>query len=121
SGTTGFPKGAWFSNTALRGSALGADDIVKPFDRRFAPLSFVHAAFMTKVWEVVASGTTLVIPPTPWRAPDTLDLLESERITFAQGVPAQWEKVTSLPDVEQRDLSALRLVVTSTAPASPEL
>ncbi|MDZ4044783.1 MAG: class I adenylate-forming enzyme family protein [Rhodoglobus sp.] len=121
SGTTGLPKGAWFDTNGLRASALGSRDFVRPFDRRLVPLPFVHAGFMTKVWEIVASGTTLVITPVPWRAAVMLDLIERERITVATGVPTQWEKVMSLPDVVDRDLSALRYVITSTAPASPEL
>ncbi|GEK81611.1 FAD-dependent oxidoreductase [Agrococcus baldri] len=121
SGTTGKPKGAWFDNDALRASAQGSSDFVRVNDRRLVPLVFVHAAFMTKVWEVVASASTLVITPVPWRAPQMLDLLARERITVATGVPTQWEKIVTLPDIEARDLSALRLVITSTAPASPQL
>lgn len=121
SGTTGFPKGAWFDTTGLRASAKSSRDFVHVHDRRLVPLPFVHAGFMTKVWEIVASATTLVITPVPWRANEMLDILERERITVATAVPTQWEKVMQLPDVRDRDLSALRVAITSTAPASPEL
>ncbi|NYE19640.1 class I adenylate-forming enzyme family protein [Microbacterium immunditiarum] len=121
SGTTGLPKGAWFDNAGLRGSAYGSSDFIRRWDRRLLPLAFVHGGFMTKVWECVASGTTTVITPVPWRANEMLDLLERERITVATGAPTQWERLVALPDVAERDLSAFRLAITATAPASPEL
>lgn len=121
SGTTGLPKGAWFDNNGLRLTSEGAIGFLQAHDRKLIPLPFVHGGFMTRSWETVASGTTLVITPVPWRAADMLDLLERERITFSQAVPTQWQKVLDLPDVHERDLSAFRLASSTTAPSTPEL
>lgn len=121
SGTTGLPKGAWYDHVALRGAAACAGDLTAPGDRRLVPLPFMHAGFMTKLWDLVGSGNTVVLSPSPWRAETMLEQITSERITVAIGVPTQWEKLLSLPGLEQADLSSLRVAVTSTAPAPPEL
>lgn len=121
SGTTGLPKGAVFTNDALRAQAHGASDFIKAWDRRLVPLAFVHGGYMSKVWECVASGTTTVITPVPWRANEMLDLLEKERISVATSAPTQWERMVALPDAADRDLSNFRIAISSTAPASPQL
>jgi acyl-CoA synthetase (AMP-forming)/AMP-acid ligase II len=62
-----------------------------------------------------------VVGPQPWNAADTVRLMADERITVAGGVPTQWAKVVECPELERADLSALRLCVSATAPAPPEL
>jgi len=76
---------------------------------------------MSKGWEQVAYGMTLVIAPTPWNADETLHLLADERISIAGGVPTQWAKLVAHPDVRRLDLSHIKVGISATAPASPEL
>jgi acyl-CoA synthetase (AMP-forming)/AMP-acid ligase II len=121
SGTTGLPKGAWFSHRKLKGVAAKAGDMARAFDRRLSSTPFVHAGFMTRLWEQFGFVMTLTLTPEPWDARTVLDLLTSQRITVANGVPTQWSRLLRLPELDQVDLSALRLATTSTAPASPEL
>jgi acyl-CoA synthetase (AMP-forming)/AMP-acid ligase II len=63
---------------------------------------------------------TIVLTPTPWSASEMLRILAAERITVGGGVPTQFAKLLEL-DVENVDLSALRLAVVATAPAAPDL
>jgi acyl-CoA synthetase (AMP-forming)/AMP-acid ligase II len=121
SGTTGVPKGAWFDHDSLRAAVKTAGVMSAPFDRRLVATPFAHAGYMAKLWEQLAWGTTVVVGPQPWNAADTVRLMADERITVAGGVPTQWAKVVERPELERADLSSLRLCVSATAPAPPEL
>ena len=121
SGTTGSPKGAWFDHAGLAAGVASAGAIGGSRERRLFSTPFAHAGYMAKVWEQVVSGSTLVISPQPWRAQDMARLLVAERINLAGGVPTQWAKLLEVPELQGRDLPDLRVGVSATAPASPEL
>jgi acyl-CoA synthetase (AMP-forming)/AMP-acid ligase II len=119
SGTTGRPKGAVFDHDNLAAMAAGAGALSAFGDRRLSPLPFAHVAYMTRVWDELERAITTVITPTPWNAGAALRLIERERITVGQGVPAQWTLMLDHPDMEATDVSSLRLASTgaSTVPA----
>lgn len=121
SGTTGFPKGAWFDHRQLRAVVGMAGPMAAAGDRRLVPTPFAHTGYMAKLWEQLAYAMTIVVPPTPWQADDMLRVLAEERITVAGAVPTQWSKLIELPQLPAMDLSALRLCVSAAAPAGPEL
>jgi acyl-CoA synthetase (AMP-forming)/AMP-acid ligase II len=121
SGTTGVPKGAWFDHDSLRAAVTTAGVMSAPFDRRLVPTPFAHAGYMGKLWEQIAWGMTVVIGPTPWTAVETVEILATERITVAGGVPTQWAKLLEEPGLAAVDTGALRIGVVATAPAPPEL
>jgi acyl-CoA synthetase (AMP-forming)/AMP-acid ligase II len=121
SGTTGIPKGAWFDHDNLRAAVSSAGVMTAPFDRRLSSTPFAHAGYMGKLWEQLAWGVTLVLTPTPWTAADMARLIVTERITVAGAVPTQWAKVVERPEFDTADLSHLRICVSATAPAPPEL
>ena len=121
SGTTGLPKGAWFDHDNLRAAVDSAGVMTAPFDRRLVTTPFAHAGYMAKLWEQLAWATTLVICPTPWSANDMVRLIGAEGITVAGGAPTQWAKVLEQPELAGTDVSRLRLCVSATAPAPPEL
>jgi acyl-CoA synthetase (AMP-forming)/AMP-acid ligase II len=120
SGTTGVPKGACFDHRALRAAVSTAGVMAAAGDRRLLPTPLPHAGYMTKLWEQVAWGITIVLTPTPWTAPAMLRLLGEERISVCGGVPTQFAKLLEL-DLEGTDLSPLRLALVATAPAPPDL
>ncbi len=121
SGTTGLPKGAVFDHGNLRAVADGTDVLSEPGDRRLSPLPFAHVGSMTRMWDEIANAVTTVIPPTPWRAADTIRVIAEERITVAQGVPTQWGLVLAHPDLEGANVSSLRIAGTGASRVPPEL
>jgi acyl-CoA synthetase (AMP-forming)/AMP-acid ligase II len=121
SGTTGVPKGAVFDHGCLKAMVEGAGALSAPGDRRLSPLPFAHVGYMTRVWDELVHVITTVILPTPWKADEHLQLLESERITVGQGVPTQWQLVLGLPALAQTDVSSLRITSTGAARVPAEL
>lgn len=121
SGTTGLPKGVCFTHDNLRNAVRTAGPVAGPFARKLSSVPFAHAGFMSKGWEQVAFGMTLVIAPTPWSADGMLRLLVDERINIAGAVPTQWTKLLTHPDLAAADLSHVQVGITATAPAAPEL
>jgi acyl-CoA synthetase (AMP-forming)/AMP-acid ligase II len=121
SGTTGTPKGAWFDHRNLAAAVPAAGAMTRAFDRRISPVPMAHAGYMAKLWEQLAMGVTIVIAPTPWTAESMLELLPREQINVGAGVPTQWAKLLELPGLTDADFSHLRIALTATAPAAPEL
>ncbi len=121
SGTTGNPKGAWFDHGNLEAAVASAGVMSEPFDIKLISTPFPHAGYMSKMWDQLAWVTTSVISPSPWKASDMLRLMVDERITVVTGVPTQWSKLLDEPGIDSADLSSVRLGLTATAPASPEL
>ena len=121
SGTTGAPKGAWFDHRNQRAAVAAGGAMTEAFDRRISAIPMVHAGYMSKLWEQFEMGVTMVLSPTPWTAESMLACLVEERITVAAGVPTQWAKLVEQPEIEKADLSALRIGLVATAPATPEL
>lgn len=121
SGTTGVPKGAVFDHECFRATAASAGPLSAPFDIRINAIPFAHVAYMARPWDEIAHVITTVITPAPWKAGDALRILERERVTVGQGVPAQWSLLLAHPDFDRTDLGALRIAGTGAATCSPEL
>jgi fatty-acyl-CoA synthase len=112
SGTTGNPKGVVYSHRstflhtmgAMLASSLGAteSDVILPVVPMF------HANAWGLAHAGVASGATLVMPGPDLSPPAIADLIESEKVTVAAGVPTIWMGV--LPELKGRDISSLRAI-----------
>jgi acyl-CoA synthetase (AMP-forming)/AMP-acid ligase II len=121
SGTTGRPKGAVFDHDNLAAVARGTGDLGVPGDTRLSPLPFAHVGFMTRPWEELSNAITTVITPTPWKPEDALRLIQQERVTVGQGVPAQWSLMLAHPSFDATDTSSLRVAGTGAASVAPEM
>jgi acyl-CoA synthetase (AMP-forming)/AMP-acid ligase II len=125
SGTTGMPKGAWYSHRNL----LAVAEIegrrhaggMPPFQKHLAAgLSFAHIGTMVRIAiQITHRGTSIVHDAFDPAA--VLEVVERERLTHLGGIPTQVIMLLDHPDRVRRDLSSLRSVLLGGAPAAPEL
>jgi fatty-acyl-CoA synthase len=125
SGTTGRPKGAVLSHRNLLLHAFSHLTHLgwAPDDRvglSGAPL--FHIAAVSGMLPLLLTGGTFVLTRSGAFDPvATVDELESERVSSAFFVPAQWQAICAVPGLADRDLSALRRISWGAAPASTTL
>jgi fatty-acyl-CoA synthase len=114
-GTTGVPKGSHRTFRAYSAMVAGPS----PTDRR--QLINGHLAYLSQVLvDVTLLGGGCVILRDAFNAADTLEMIESERITDLFLVEPQLFEVMDHPDVHRRDLSSLRTLshVGASAPST---
>src|SRR5437016_3664145 len=125
SGTTGIPKGAWYSHRNLlalaeidgRRHAGGAPSSPKHLA---AGLSFAHIGTMARIAiQIAHRGTSIVHDAFDPAA--VLEVIERERLEDLGGIPTQVIMLLDHPDRARRDLSSLRSVLVGGAPAAPAL
>jgi long-chain acyl-CoA synthetase len=118
SGTTGQPKGAELSHANLASNAeVMAADLVRvgPEDIVFGGLPLFHSFGQTcglNTAVKVGACLTLVSRFVPGAV---LDVLERDRVTVFEGVPTMYVALLGEPDLDRRDLSALRVCVSGGA------
>ncbi|HEX6311721.1 MAG TPA: AMP-binding protein [Acidimicrobiia bacterium] len=121
SGTTGAPKGAVYDHEAMAAISRNIGELTRPGDRRLVVLPFPHVGYMTRMWDELVNGTTIVLVGEPWSAAESLRLIREEGITMATGVPTQWSLVLAHPDVARTDFSRVRVAGIGAASIAPEL
>jgi acyl-CoA synthetase (AMP-forming)/AMP-acid ligase II len=121
SGTTGAPKGAVYDHARMAAISASMGQLTEPGDRRLVVLPFAHVGYMTRMWDELANGTTIVLAGEPWSATETLRLIREEHVTMGTGVPTQWELVLAHPDLARTDFSELRVCGIGGAAISPDL
>ncbi len=113
SGTTGNPKGVVYSHrsTVLHSmGAMMADSIgVCERDVVLPVVPMFHANAWGLAQAAVFAGATLVLPGPDLSPPAVVELIESERVTLAAGVPTIWMGV--LPLLAGRDVGCLTRIV----------
>ncbi|HEV3452805.1 MAG TPA: long-chain fatty acid--CoA ligase [Acidimicrobiia bacterium] len=113
SGTTGRPKGVMITHANLAWKNL-AHIIEFGFTRAdlglaCGPLYHVGALDLTTT-SLIAAGATTIIHRV-FEASDVVDEIERSRVTTVWLAPAMVNAVIALPDIDQRDLSSVRLVI----------
>lgn len=125
SGTTGRPKGAVLTHFNLLMHAFSAlAHQGSPSDDRvwLAAAPLFHIAGLSGILPtLLRGGRTVLLRSGRFDPAETVDLLERERVSSCFLVPAQWQAICSLPDVAERDLSALRRITWGASPASTTL
>jgi acyl-CoA synthetase (AMP-forming)/AMP-acid ligase II len=121
SGTTGNPKGVMHShNTTLAAArilngdlGLCADDVMMAW----LPLG-LNWGYLTLIQSLLAGAKAVLLDRfTPAAA---LDLIARERVTYIPTAPASLTAILQQGDLERRDLSSLRFVVSGGASAPVE-
>lgn len=127
SGTTGNPKGVLYSH---RSTVLHALVAVAPnhigmsvYDVVLPVVPMFHAAAWGLPYGAVLSGSTLVFPGPHLDPASLIDLMATERVTVAAGVPTIWLGILAALDATpgQRDLSCVRTMVIGGSAAPPAL
>ncbi len=113
SGTTGRPKGVMLThaNLAWKNSAHVAELGFTSADLGLAcgPLYHVGALDLTTTSLVAVGATTIV--HRVFEAAAVVDELERSRVTTVWLAPAMINAIMALPDIEERDLSSVRLII----------
>ena len=123
SGTTGEPKGVLHTANTLIGTLItyaermefGKNEVV------FMPAPLAHQiGFGYGMLTALVIGAPLLTMDI-WHPETAADLIERYGVTYTFGPTPFLADLTYLPKIEERDLSAFRLFVTSGAPVPPPL
>ncbi|MER5179097.1 long-chain-fatty-acid--CoA ligase [Streptomyces sp. NPDC002896] len=125
SGTTGRPKGTVLTHyNVLIQTVSKALHVGLRTDCRtwLIPTPMFHIAGLASMATSLFVGGRVVLGRSvAFDAALTVELLEREQVNCCFFVPAQWQAICDLPDIGERDLSALRLVSWGASPASTTL
>ncbi len=113
SGTTGRPKGVMIThaNLAWKNLAHVTEFGFTSADVGLAcgPMYHVGALDLTTTSLISVGATTII--HRAFEAADVVDEIERSRVTTVWLAPAMVNAIMALPDVEQRDLSSVRLII----------
>ncbi|HJM73905.1 MAG TPA: class I adenylate-forming enzyme family protein [Acidimicrobiales bacterium] len=121
SGTTGDPRGAWFTDRQLVAiHALDAGGAWGSGGHMVSGTAFAHVGVMTKLGWQLASGVTIHVMDR-WTASGFLDLVERYRLPAVNGVASQVSLLMQEPGFDDRDLSCVQSIVVGAGPSPPAL
>jgi HIP---CoA ligase len=123
SGTTGAPKGAMLRHGAtVRAFTSWAEVIgLRVGDRYLIVNPFFHTfGLKAGILACLLTGATMVPHPV-FDVPSVMARVAEERITMLPGPPAIYQTILDHPDLDQHDLSSLRLAVTGAAAVPVEM
>jgi fatty-acyl-CoA synthase len=124
SGTTGRPKGVVYSHRgmALHSMGIALSLLLRESDITLAVVPMFHVNSWGLPYAAALVGASQVLPGPHLDAASLLDLMQSQRVTFAAGVPTIWGGVLQALDANPGvyDLSSVRelMVGGSAAPQS---
>ena len=127
SGTTGNPKGVLYSHrsTVLHALAEAMNDSfgVSEADTILPVVPMFHAAAWGLPYSAVLAGSKIVFPGPHLDPQSIVDLMASERVSIAAGVPTIWLGILALLDQEPKrwDLRSVRTMIIGGAAAPPAM
>lgn len=121
SGSTGQPKGAWYTNRQLRriadldtGGAWGGGG------HGISATQFAHVGFMTKLPWLLGSGRTTQLFDR-WSAGPVLQLIAEHKMPAVTGVAPQLALMLRHPLMDELDFSSVKAIVAGGAASPPAL
>jgi acyl-CoA synthetase (AMP-forming)/AMP-acid ligase II len=117
SGTTGFPKGAMLTNTSLTAHAVAVADITEMAEDSVAMVAMPLFHVGGSAWALVAMYHGVKTVVVREIAPVALlDEITEQRVSHAFLVPAVFGFLLQVPDVTERDYSAVRALIYGASP-----
>ena len=117
SGTTGVPKGIVHTHFARAHFALGLAADFRIDSSSVSILTtpmYANGTWMTFLPTILTGGTLVIMPQFDPKA--FLELVQKERCTHTFMVPTQFIVIMSLPDLNQYDLSSMKIMISAAAP-----
>jgi fatty-acyl-CoA synthase len=112
-GTTGNPKGVFYSHRSMwlhSNAALSFSTFaLRESDRILPVVPMFHANAWGLPYAAFMGGASFVMPGPDLSPKTLLGLMESERVTVAAGVPTIW--MGMVPMLRDHDLSSLRTII----------
>ncbi|TKJ41885.1 long-chain-fatty-acid--CoA ligase [candidate division LCP-89 bacterium B3_LCP] len=122
-GTTGRPKGAELTHSALLGNAQMCINLfqARPDDRILGILPFFHAFGQTAVMNTgIGAGASLVLLP-EFEPEDALTAIKKHQVTIFMGNPSMFSMMLTYPNSDQYDFSSVRYCVSGGSALKPDL
>ena len=120
SGTTGKPKGVVRSHAShiafylINAIDFGFDE--HDICMNVMPLCHINSTFFTFTFTYIGA-TVFIHPARSFRAPEILEIIEREKITFISLIPTHYNLILNAPeDAKQRNVSSIRKLLCSSAP-----
>lgn len=116
-GTTGLPKAAQVSHRMIAWNTLNTvihDVTHNDVYLNVFPMFHTGGLFVYTLPQVIFGGTTILIRQ--FDPEQVLTLLEREKVTIFAAVPTMYQMLTTAPNWESADLSALRFCTSGGAP-----
>ncbi|ALV39880.1 o-succinylbenzoate--CoA ligase [Pseudarthrobacter sulfonivorans] len=119
SGTTGVPKGAMITHRNLLWQTLHMITLAKGLNSydvtvTAAPLFHIGGLATHTLPLLYLGGTTVIVES--FDPAQTVELMEREKVTVMFLVASMWTAVSLLPDLDTKDLSAVKYAISGGAP-----
>jgi fatty-acyl-CoA synthase len=126
SGTTGEPKGALYSHRSTLLHAMSCTSVDQNSTRKLLACAMpLVPMFHVNGWGAPYTapmlGSKLVLVGSGYEAPQIYELMESENVTSAGGVPAIWQRLLLYLEEGGRELSTLQSLRVGGSAAPPSL
>jgi len=121
SGSTGQPRGGWFTDRQLQAIAeLDTGGAWGGGGHGLSSTQMAHVGFMTKLpWMLAGGRTTHLLDR--WSAGAVLDLIETYQITAVTGVAPQIALLVNHPSIRERNFDHVQAIVAGGAASPPAL
>lgn len=124
SGTTGDPRGAWYTHKSkLSNTIIKALDIgLTGSDRNLIVLPMFHVGGDSHIWPFfLTGGCNIIIERSAFNPAVMLDIIQAERISDVHIVPTQLVALLNFPHIDAYDLTSLKRIWYAASPMPLEI